>query len=393
MIITRVLIIHSKKKLQNIPTEKGKKQKERSKGILKALISIMSVMIMFGLSWVFGAFSIGEGAIVFQWLFVIFNTSQGFMLFLFFCVIGADAREEWKNLLTCNKYKKKLSLNTSTSNSQSKSGFNHRRRHKGTLNSNSGVETMLTSDGRTSNTIRRSVGLPPLDESVDSVELPSRFSSEIVHSPLLSIHEEDTFVGTGQDKVKKSKQLPPHVYIKLKRPIYTVETITYDDDKKVDLSSGGYESTEVLNCNGATNEDNHGLMFSNSFQDSGDPPPHSQQVEKVDLSSDTHKDSAEMLDGSTAQNEDNRDQTFTNNFNEESLMESMGLDTTEPATQISTLSDESAGDSCLPLDIGTEEEKVEKTDTLTNLDDSNPDIESSQTALLNRDLEEETTRL
>ena len=116
-----MLIIHSKKKLESIHSEKSRKQKKLSKGIFKAMISIVSVMMMFGLSWIFGAFSVSEGAIVFQWLFVIFNTTQGFMLFVFFCVIGGDARDEWKNLLTCNKYRNKVSLNASTTNSHSKS--------------------------------------------------------------------------------------------------------------------------------------------------------------------------------------------------------------------------------------------------------------------------------
>ncbi len=58
---------------------------------------------MFGLSWLFGALTIAEASIVFQWLFVIFNSLQGFFLFIFFCVIGKDARDEWIQLFTCGR--------------------------------------------------------------------------------------------------------------------------------------------------------------------------------------------------------------------------------------------------------------------------------------------------
>ena len=397
VIVSRVLIIHSKKKLESIHSEKSRKQKKLSKGIFKAMISIVSVMMMFGLSWIFGAFSVSEGAIVFQWLFVIFNTTQGFMLFVFFCVIGGDARDEWKNLLTCNKYRNKVSLNASTTNSHSKSGFNHRRRQGKSLRS--GAETLLTSDGRTSNTIRRSAGLPPVeDDSIEKIELPSRYSivsTEAMRSQLTSINEDNTFeehvdtsliISNGQHKLKKSKQLPPHVYIKLKRPIYSVETITYDDDEKLDLSLSDYD---VVNRNGVQNDDDHDLMISNSFQHSEDLLS---QQEKVDLSFD-NKNTTEMLNDGTSQNEDDHDAVFGKNLNEESLMESLGLDITEPATQISMLSNGSEG--TLPLDCQTEEENVLKTDTLTNLDDLTPDnIDSSQTAvLLNNDMEEEITSL
>ena len=368
IIIGRVLIIHSKKKLDNLKNERDREQKKRAQGILKALISIVSIMIMFGLSWFFGALSIGDGTIVFQWLFVIFNTTQGFMLFLFFCVIGDEARGEWKNLLTCNKYRQKISLTSgpsSTSNSHSRSTYRGRRR-RGRLDSES-ANTAFTSDGRTSNTIRRSVGLPPIEEKktpIENVKLPSRYSkmsSSFGQDALMSIHEEDTIeeqvdtslvISNGNtEKSKKPRQLPPHVYIKLKRPIYTVETIKYDDEdglqEKVDISSRCYNDNpqdtndDVFNSH---TRDQDGLFFSNNFQD------------------------ASALDSTT-------------------------LDTTEPATQMSMLSNGANNESLFSgqqLSPNHEQtvDAVDKTDTLTNLDDF---AHSSQMVLLRQDTEEETT--
>ena len=71
-------------------------------------------MFLFGLQWVFGAFTIAEASTVFQWFFVIFSTLQGFFLFVFFCILGQDAREEWLNLfLVCLRKKRQRSVITS----------------------------------------------------------------------------------------------------------------------------------------------------------------------------------------------------------------------------------------------------------------------------------------
>ena len=106
ILVVGVLIKHTKRKLKE-----DNLTKRRVIGrTLKSLVSIVSVMIMFGLSWLFGALSIDKAAPVFQWFFVILNTLQGFFLFLFFCVMGKDAREEWMDLLRCNRKKRQRKL-------------------------------------------------------------------------------------------------------------------------------------------------------------------------------------------------------------------------------------------------------------------------------------------
>ena len=63
----------------------------------------MGVMALFGLTWLFGAFTVSGASIVFQTLFVIFNSLQGFFIFLFFCVFGREGRELWLKVLCCGK--------------------------------------------------------------------------------------------------------------------------------------------------------------------------------------------------------------------------------------------------------------------------------------------------
>ena len=100
VLVIRVLVKHSARKL------KDAKNAKKLQGTFKTLISIMSIMFMFGLQWLFGALTIAQASLAFQWLFVIFSTLQGFFLFLFFVVLGKETRDEWLNVFTCGKRKK-----------------------------------------------------------------------------------------------------------------------------------------------------------------------------------------------------------------------------------------------------------------------------------------------
>ena len=113
VLVIRVLVKHSRRKLVDAKSDADRKKNIRV--TIKTFISIVSVMFMFGLTWVFGAFTIAGASIVFQWLFVIFNSLQGFFLFFFFCVISKDARQGWIQVLSCGKYDgKKKRERTST---------------------------------------------------------------------------------------------------------------------------------------------------------------------------------------------------------------------------------------------------------------------------------------
>ena len=100
VLVIRVLLKHNRRRAAKVDTSKSKVYK----ATLKTLISISGVMLLFGLTWLFGALTIGSASPAFQWMFVIFNTLQGFFLFVFFCIIGKDAREEWIHFLTRRKH-------------------------------------------------------------------------------------------------------------------------------------------------------------------------------------------------------------------------------------------------------------------------------------------------
>ena len=72
-----------------------------SKNACKLLAILAGFMFLLGLSWIILMFTIiGAdtsiyGAFAVQWLFVFFNSLQGFFLFVFFVVLNHDARKLW----------------------------------------------------------------------------------------------------------------------------------------------------------------------------------------------------------------------------------------------------------------------------------------------------------
>ena len=108
-IIVSVLIKHKSRsgfKTSNI--------KERGSNI-RLLMSIIGIMSLFGLTWLFGALTVDKASLAFQILFVVFNSLQGFFIFLFFCVLGRDGRELWLEVLLCGRYKSSYLHQSSTS--------------------------------------------------------------------------------------------------------------------------------------------------------------------------------------------------------------------------------------------------------------------------------------
>uniref|UniRef100_A0A1X7U3A4 G-protein coupled receptors family 2 profile 2 domain-containing protein n=1 Tax=Amphimedon queenslandica TaxID=400682 RepID=A0A1X7U3A4_AMPQE len=66
------------------------------------LISYFGVLILFGLTWLFGVFMFSTEpniSFIIQFFFAFFNTFQGFFIFFFFVVLSSDSRNAWKFLL------------------------------------------------------------------------------------------------------------------------------------------------------------------------------------------------------------------------------------------------------------------------------------------------------
>ena len=77
---------------KNAPT----KIQARTSNTFLQLRRSFSLMVLFGLTWVFAYLAIGNASVVFQWLFTIFNSLQGLGIFVFNCCFNAEVRAAWR---------------------------------------------------------------------------------------------------------------------------------------------------------------------------------------------------------------------------------------------------------------------------------------------------------
>ncbi|XP_051543039.1 adhesion G-protein coupled receptor G2-like [Myxocyprinus asiaticus] len=100
--------------------------------------SIAGLTFLLGLTWGFAFFAWGPVNLAFMYLFAIFNSLQGFFIFLFHCALKENVRKQWRMYLCCGRLRlnensewsrtatqskntKKASILTSDSNSVSHS--------------------------------------------------------------------------------------------------------------------------------------------------------------------------------------------------------------------------------------------------------------------------------
>ena len=70
-------------------------------------ISLVWLIVLFSLGWVFGLLTIHDVSPVFRYLFVILNGFQGFYFFIFICLNQKEARDFWALVLTIGHFKVK----------------------------------------------------------------------------------------------------------------------------------------------------------------------------------------------------------------------------------------------------------------------------------------------
>ena len=75
---------------------KGKVTPEKSKELWQRLRQGISIMLLIGLTWMFGLFAIRSAEKLFAWLFVLFNSLQGIGIFIVFCMLQEDVRNTLK---------------------------------------------------------------------------------------------------------------------------------------------------------------------------------------------------------------------------------------------------------------------------------------------------------
>nr|KAG5695742.1 hypothetical protein BaRGS_004487 [Batillaria attramentaria] len=77
--------------------------KQETSQAAQKLRRAIGVVVLLGLTWVFGLLSIEDTSqIVFNYLFAVFNSLQGLFIFLFYCVFNKNTRAIWRRCFrTC----------------------------------------------------------------------------------------------------------------------------------------------------------------------------------------------------------------------------------------------------------------------------------------------------
>ncbi|XP_059201699.1 adhesion G-protein coupled receptor G2-like [Centropristis striata] len=91
--------------LLQIRRMRANKHSTNSLNSLHDLRAVASLTVLLGLTWLMGFFSFGPGKVVMMYLFSIFNSLQGFFLFLFHCLMKENVRKQWRIHLCCGRFR------------------------------------------------------------------------------------------------------------------------------------------------------------------------------------------------------------------------------------------------------------------------------------------------
>ncbi|KAG1674164.1 Adhesion G-protein coupled receptor G6 [Nymphon striatum] len=107
-----------------------------------------TVMVLLGVTWVFGAFAIGKAKLVFLYIFTVCNSLQGFLIFVIRCLSYPEARKAWCHFFTTGQLKRykgtrpTIASHTNSNSLQYKTSENGHNSVK-TMNSDSTISTLV----------------------------------------------------------------------------------------------------------------------------------------------------------------------------------------------------------------------------------------------------------
>ena len=96
IIVMYNLYQHGQKKARNLSDgDKNKKPMIDTAMIIFQTRIAFACNTLLGITWVFALLAVGKATIYFQWLFCIFNSLQGFFIFVFYTVRNEDVKKAW----------------------------------------------------------------------------------------------------------------------------------------------------------------------------------------------------------------------------------------------------------------------------------------------------------
>ncbi|XP_060555118.1 adhesion G-protein coupled receptor D1-like [Ruditapes philippinarum] len=100
-------------------------KKSRNEKAVAGARSIAILMPIMGITWVLGVFSVNEDTVVFQYLFALFNSTQGVLIFVFHCAMNKKIqkafRKQRSKWMSLRSYTIEKSMSNSMASSSMKS--------------------------------------------------------------------------------------------------------------------------------------------------------------------------------------------------------------------------------------------------------------------------------
>ncbi|XP_032187313.1 adhesion G-protein coupled receptor G2 isoform X5 [Mustela erminea] len=145
--------------------KKKKQLGAQRKTSIQDLRSVAGLTFLLGITWGFAFFAWGPVNVTFMYLFAIFNTLQGFFIFIFYCVAKENVRKQWRRYLCCGKLRlaensdwsktatnglKKQTVNQGVSSSSNSLQSNSNSTHSTTLLVNTDCSGLASGNGNAS---------------------------------------------------------------------------------------------------------------------------------------------------------------------------------------------------------------------------------------------------
>ena len=87
---------HGRMKARKLSTSEEKKKPRIVTALIFSQTRIaFACNVLLGITWIFALLAVGKAAIHFQWLFCIFNSLQGFFIFVFYTLRNQDVKKSW----------------------------------------------------------------------------------------------------------------------------------------------------------------------------------------------------------------------------------------------------------------------------------------------------------
>ncbi|XP_007890026.2 adhesion G-protein coupled receptor G2, partial [Callorhinchus milii] len=85
--------------------KQNKQHQHVQRNVFRDIKSVAGLTFLLGITWGFAFFAWGPVNQAFTYVFTIFNSLQGFFIFVFHCVAKETVRKQWRTYLCCGKYR------------------------------------------------------------------------------------------------------------------------------------------------------------------------------------------------------------------------------------------------------------------------------------------------